>query len=174
MCKLKRLGQISLLLLCIALLAMMSGCGRLIPIRQPSTGTDLTETSKETDPTVNIKDTEMTEEALVALTMMRQSLVETPCLFAAAFLGYLEAPTGDLAAWLPQGVNAQLLEDLPFVGEIRPAQTTPAPIPRKKKTASSRLCSRLGSVHRSARFHFKPHHLTPAYESGTRFMLRLT
>ena len=46
--------------------------------------------------------------------------------------------------------------------------------PRKKKTASSRLCSRLGSVHRSARFHFKPHHLTPAYESGTRFMLRLT
>lgn len=123
MCKSKRLGQISLLLLCIALLAMMSGCGRLIPIRQPSTGTDLTETSKETDPTVNIKDTEMTEEALVALTMMRQSLVETPCLFAAAFLGYLEAPTGDLAAWLPQGVNAQLLEDLPFVREIPPAQT---------------------------------------------------
>ena len=82
----------------------------LIPETTESTHTfDVTPTTEPTTPTEDQEDP--------SLLIFRQSMVETPQLFAAAFFGYVPRDADPFAVM--QEAAPQLCEDLPFLLAIR-------------------------------------------------------
>ena len=108
----KSIYLLATLLLCGALL--LAGCQEIPPAATtapPVTQPPATTLPAETEPS----------EGEIALTSLRQAMVETPAKFAVAFLGYHNTPDSD-APENPQAIVPEiapkLCADLPFLLEI--------------------------------------------------------
>lgn len=82
-----------------------------------TTAKKTTTTKKKTTTTKKTTATEYSTAASVALNSFRQSMVDTPELFAVAYFGYADRPVDDPTAWLRFACFG-LCEDLPFLTEI--------------------------------------------------------
>ena len=103
-----------LLALFLLLALLLAGCAQTPPAATtapPATQPPATTVPAETEPS----------EGEIALTSLRQAMVETPAKFAVAFLGYHNTPDSD-APENPQAIlpetAPQLCADLPFLLEI--------------------------------------------------------
>ncbi len=95
-------------------LVLTAGCSKK-PAEPTKTATDITQPPKQTETAAPTETTQAPTDA--SLVSLRQAMIETPQLFAAAFFGYVPQDA-DPFAIMPEAAP-QLCEDLPFLLAIR-------------------------------------------------------